>query len=196
MLLEMIDSKKKLMQYLSADAKANGVKLKGWKNRLRNSFNPTWQFIIALRKYEFAKNKQSVLMTPLLLWRWFNYHRLSVKLGFAIPPNVVESGLSLPHYGNIIINSACRIGKNCRIHAGVNIGASGGSLKAPIVGDNVYFAPGVKLFGDIHIGNGCFVAANSVVNKSFPDNCVLAGMPAVSKKSIEQFWWQQNGLNL
>lgn len=192
----MIDSKIKLIQYLAADAKANGVKLKGLKNKLRNSFNPTWQFIVALRKYELAKNKRKAWMIPLLLWRWYNYHRLSVKLGFTIPPNVVESGLSLPHYGNIIINPACRIGRNCRIHVGVNIGASGGSIKAPIVGDNVYIAPGAKLFGDIRIGNGCFVAANSVVNKSFPDNCVLAGMPAVSKKLIEQFWWQQNGLNL
>ena len=181
---------------MSADAKANGVKLKGWKNKLRNSFNPTWQFIVALRKYEFAKNKRSVLRIPLLLWRWYNYHRLSVKFGITIPPNVVESGLSLPHYGNIIVNPACRIGKNCRIHVEVNIGASGGSVKAPIVGDNVYIAPGAKLFGDIRIGHGCFVAANSVVNKSFPDNCVLAGMPAVSKKPTEQFWWQQNGLNL
>lgn len=65
----MIDSKIKLIQYLAADAKANGVKLKGLKNKLRNSFNPTWQFIVALRKYELAKNKRKAWMIPLLLWR-------------------------------------------------------------------------------------------------------------------------------
>ena len=189
----MIDSKKKLMQYLAADAKANGIKLRGWQNKLRNRFNPIWQFLKALRKYEYAKNTNKRM---LMLVRWLKWHCLSIKLGFTIPPNVCDAGLSLPHYGNIIINPNSRIGKNCRIHVGVNIGANGGGNKAPIIGDNTYIAPGVKLFGDIVIGENCFIAANSVVNKTFPDNCIIAGVPVIIKKGTKKCWWQQNGISL
>lgn len=51
---------------------------------------------------------------------------LSQRLGFYIPINTCGPGLSLPHYGTIIINKNACIGKNCRIHACVNIGASAG----------------------------------------------------------------------
>ena len=33
----------------------------------------------------------------------------SVKLGFSIPINSCGYGLSLPHYGNIVINPLCKI---------------------------------------------------------------------------------------
>ena len=125
----MITTKDILEEYITADAKANGVKLFGIKNKLKNRFNPIWQFLVALRRYEYTRNhcKRNILTMLIFLLRWKRYHRLSVKLGFSIPPNVCNRGLSLPHYGNIVINPACKIGKNCRIHVGVNIGANGGS---------------------------------------------------------------------
>ena len=59
--------------------------------------------------------------------RWvlakYKFRKISVKLGFSIPINVLGSGLSLPHRGNIIVNPQTKIGENCRIHVGVNIGA-------------------------------------------------------------------------
>ena len=96
------------------------------------------------------------------------------------------------HYGLLIINTDTRIGKNCRIHARVNIGGSGkfkkeGDTKryAPTIGDNTYIGPGAKLFGSINIGNNCVTGANAVVNKSFEDNNItIGGVPAkkISKK--------------
>ena len=107
------------------------------------------------------------------------FNKFSYKLGYTIPLNVIGSGLALPHYGTIVINSKSKIGKNCRIHVGVNIGANGGSNAAPQIGDDVYIGPGAKIIGDIIIADGVIIGANAVVCKSidFP-NTVWAGVPA------------------
>ena len=46
-----------------------------------------------------------------------------------------------------------RIGKNCRINACTNIGRAsihgGQETGAPVIGDNVYIAPGAKIFGPV-----------------------------------------------
>ncbi|WP_368251039.1 hypothetical protein [Enterococcus sp. 2201sp1_2201st1_B8_2201SCRN_220225] len=57
----------------------------------------------------------------------------------------------------IIINPDCKIGKNCRIHCGTNI--DGDPKQVPIIGDDCYIGPGVKLFGPIKIGNNTKIGA-------------------------------------
>ena len=85
-----------------------------------------------------------------------------------------------------------KIGKNCRIHVCTNIGRaiSHGEAGAPIIGDNVYIGPGVKMFGKIKIGHNTAIGANSVVNKSFEEgNCTIAGVPAkkISDNTSESY---------
>lgn len=81
------------------------------------------------------------------------------------------------------------MGANCRLHACVNIGASGGSKKAPSIGDNVYIGPGAIIFGDIVIPDNVTIGANATVNKSFEtENCVLAGTPAEIVKTNMPNW--------
>lgn len=124
-----------------------------------------------------------------LLWLFAKcrFRRLSIKLGYSIPINVFGPGLSLPHRGNIIINPNARIGANCRIHVGVNIGAHKG--KAPIIGDNVYIGPGAIIFGDIHIANNVTIGANATVNKSIlQENVVIGGTPARILKENYKNW--------
>lgn len=58
---------------------------------------------------------------------------MSIKLGFSNPNNVIDAGLSIAHYGTIVISPYAKIGKNCRIHTCVNIGASAGNHKAPSI---------------------------------------------------------------
>ena len=154
------------------------------------TFCPVFRFIVLLRFNEYLLNSKKILLLRVFFIFW--YRRLGVRLGFSIPLNVFDYGLGIVHYGLVIVNTDARIGKNCRIHAGVNIGGSAGFKKkedikryAPTIGDNTYIGPGAKLFGPINIGNNCVIGANAVVNKSFEDdNITIGGVPAriISKK--------------
>lgn len=91
--------------------------------------------------------------------------------------------MRINHYGLIVVNPEARVGKFCDIHQGVNIGQNVEPGSVPIIGDNCYIGPGVKLFGRIHIGNSIVIGANSVVNKSFEENDItIAGIPAKKVK--------------
>lgn len=54
------------------------------------------------------------------------------------------------------------------------------------VGDNCWFGANVSVMSGVTIGNGCVIAAGSVITKDIPDNCLVAGVPATVKKIIEQ----------
>lgn len=138
-------------------------------------------------------------VNPILLLIYYialkKYWALSIKLGFSIPVNTFGPGLSIAHYGTIIVNDNARIGANCRIHGCVNIGASKGSRKAPQIGNNVYIGPSAVIFGDIHIADNVTIGANATVNRSCEvENVVLAGSPAKIVKENCNNWIQFNNV--
>ncbi|MDD4968798.1 MAG: DapH/DapD/GlmU-related protein [Paludibacter sp.] len=53
-----------------------------------------------------------------------------------------------------------------------------------VIEDNVWIGENVAIMPNITIGAGCIIGANSVVTKSFPENSVLAGVPAKLIKSL------------
>ena len=178
----MIKSKSDYKNYLKKDKVALGVKSSNIENRIIQfiSPNPIWTFQKRLRKFEYYGNcKNNGILKIYVYYLRYLFKKTSVKLGFSIPPNVFGPGLAIVHYGTIVVNIATKVGENCRMHAGVNIGASGGSKKAPIIGDNVYIGPGAKIYGNITIANNCAIGANAVVNKTFSEESKsIAGVPA------------------
>lgn len=184
----MINSKKAYKQFLKSDKEALGINNNNILLNIKDFFFPNyiWKFQKLLRKLEYFHNcKNKGLNKFYYYYLKFRFRVLSVKLGFSIPINVFGPGLSIVHYGTIIVNRNTKVGKNCRIHACTNIGASGGNLEAPQIGDNVYIAPGAKIYGDIKIANNIAIGANSVVYKSFNKNgTMIAGNPAKEIKKI------------
>ena len=172
----MICSKKDLKDYLDADRIALDRKRKS-----PSLFDLIWKFEISLRKNEYYNNcKHGFWWKPVKAYHGFKLRIISLLCGYEIPLNCIDKGLSIAHKGTIIINKYAHIGENCRLHVGVNIGTVPGCPHvAPQIGDNVYIAPGVKLYGNIEVGGGIIIGANSVVNKSFKEeNICIAGVPA------------------
>lgn len=166
----MINNKKELAYYLECDKVALGKKTS--KPSLFG--DEIWKFQICIRKLDYYAKKGGLLKHYYRL----KYHRLSVKLGFSIPYNKTGAGLAIVHYGTIVIASNVRIGCNCRIHAGVNIGANAGETQAAVIGDNVYIGPGAKIIGNIIIGDNSVIGANAVVTKDVPPSVTVGGIPA------------------
>lgn len=184
----MIQTKIDLRNYIKQDRIMNGV---SEKTSLIHAFMrmlaPAYgiRFLYYLRKEEFYTNRNSILR----YYYMYKKRKLGIKLGYSIPPNVFGPGLSLPHYGTIIVSKYAKIGCNCRLHVSTNIGASAGNHVAPVIGDNVYIGPGAILFGDIYIADNITIGANTTVNKNFDTpNVVLAGSPAKVVKDNYDNW--------
>ncbi len=94
----------------------------------------------------------------------------------------IGKGLIIVHGHDIVIGADAVIGERCKIFNGVTLGnkdvfqTSKGNQ--PTIGDNVILSSGAKILGPIKIGNNVIIGANSVVINNFPDNVVIAGIPA------------------
>lgn len=173
----MIDNKETYRKYLKQDRLALGRQQDA---RPRLFGDEIWQFEILLRKVEYDLNCRRGAVGRLIgKWHKMRFHRLSVRLGFTIPPNVFGPGLSIPHYGTIVVHGNVRAGKNCRLQEGVTIGATNGSHEAAVIGDNCYFGSGAKVIGAVRIADDVAVGANAVVTRDIAEpGTTWAGIPA------------------
>jgi serine O-acetyltransferase len=170
-----IKNKRDYLYYLQADLCSK--KLDKWKFSYRRKY-PILYYQRVMRKvgYYRAKKKNSKFYNFLFNLENRKLQKLGIKMGFSMYPTTFGPGLKLGHYGCIIVNGKARIGKNCEIQGGVNIGIHKGGV--PTIGSNVYIGPGAKIFGAITIGDNVSIGANAVVNKNIPANCVVVGIPA------------------
>lgn len=173
----MILSKEDYIEYIKTDALAN--KRKTIHSRMLRSGEEIWSFIVTLRKLELYTNTKGVFNLFLRFFYLIRFRQKSRQLGFSIPINTCEKGLSLVHFGLIVINSKAKIGRNCRIHEGVTIGATNGSDEAPIIGNNVFIGSGAKIIGGIKIADDVSIGANAVVVKDVLEpGITVGGIPA------------------
>lgn len=72
------------------------------------------------------------------------------------------------------------------VEAHLRINEKGEELSFPItIGDNVWIGGGAFINPGVTIGSGAVVASGAVVTKDVPENALVAGVPAVVKKYIE-----------
>ncbi|MCC5895080.1 MAG: sugar O-acetyltransferase [Alkalibacterium sp.] len=63
---------------------------------------------------------------------------------------------------------------------------SGQEFGRPItIGNNCWVGTNATIIGGVTLGDNCVVAAGAVVTKSFPDNVVIAGVPAQVIRKID-----------
>lgn len=170
----MIQSRKDLHDYLAADRKALG------RTRTRPSwFDDVWRFEIVLRKCEYYTNCDCGILGKLLRHYYrFRKYQLGVRCGFTIPVNVFDKGLCLVHTGTCVVSPYARVGRDCRLHVGVNIGGHKGGY--PQLGNHVYIGPGAKIFGAVTIADDVAIGANAVVSRSIQiPGISIGGIPAV-----------------
>jgi serine O-acetyltransferase len=138
--------------------------------------SPGLHAIVIHRFGQWLKKKNlllRILLEPIYLTL---FHRIRTKWGIEISRSAeIGGGFYIGHYGGITISGLSRIGRNVNVSQLVTIGVSGQGEKrgAPTIGDNVYIAPGAKIFGKIHVGSNVKIGANSVVYQDIPDNAIV-----------------------
>lgn len=134
------------------------------------------------------------------------YHRIGHWLkqrGVPLLPRLVDYFIRLVF--SAWIPSSARLGKNVRFGYGAlgvvvhgqarigdhvliaqNVTIAGKNNHVPSIGNFVYVGAGAKILGDVTIGDGCIIGANSVVLKDVPSGCIVGGIPAkVLKENID-----------
>ena len=122
--------------------------------------------------------------------------------GWIYGRGVLEIGLNSWLSPGVIVtthpDAPVRIGANCDVGHGAEfitgshlIGGPGrragqGTALPITVGDGSWIGTGARILGGVSIGRGCIVAAGAVLTRSVPDNTLVAGVPAVSKRSLPE----------
>jgi len=143
--------------------------------------------MIAMRLYRFS--------------RWLYERRLTLFAKLIMEVNNCINNSYIPYtaqigrgtkfaYGGIavVIHTNSIIGENCTIGQCVTIGGRTGHGGPPIISDNVYIGPGVRLLGNYTIGNNVVIGANSVVLDEVGENSIVVGIPGkVVSRDVSKF---------
>jgi serine O-acetyltransferase len=177
-------------QTTRADLKVQGV------SKYRFSFRwtrPEIHLVRMLRQVELLREmkRTKVLAMPLYYFQRWRYQNLCLRTGTTLPLGVFEGGLSIAHIGTVTINSEARVGRNCRLHPGVTIGATRG--ESPRIGDDVFIGPNSVLVGNITIGDRVHIGPGVVITSDVPaDTLVVAGLPLMRPRNRPT--WQSERL--
>lgn len=150
--------------------------LKSWVKSF--IFTPGFTYIVIYRKARGSKN----ILSKIIYRIWLRI--LQMIYHFQIPYQTeIGEGFYIGHFGNIIINSKAKLGKNVNITTGVVIGQTNRGKKqgVPTIGSEVWIGANSVIVGNIKIGNNVLIAPNSYINFDVPDNSIVIGNPAKIK---------------
>lgn len=138
------------------------------------------QALLKIQRLGYFFHKKKIPVLPKLVY-YLNFFLFNSSV-----PSETQIGKGSKFaYGGIglVIHNRSVIGRNCTIGQGITIGGRSKEYQVPIIGDNVYLGAGCRILGPIKIGDNVIIAPNSVVIKDVPSNSMVAGIPAVVKKS-------------
>lgn len=101
--------------------------------------------------------------------------------GVEIHPGAqIGKRLVIDHGMGVVIGETSIIGDDCLIFHGVTLGGKSFSpvKRHPTLENQVVVGAGAKVLGNITIGQGASIGANSVVTKDIPPNSIATGIPA------------------
>jgi serine O-acetyltransferase len=113
------------------------------------------------------------LVSTTIDWVWGIKLPLTTRIG---------RRLRIWHHGSILLN-ARSIGNDVHIRHDTTLGAvrmedDGRPERLPVIEDDVDIGSGACVLGDIRVGNGAFVGANSAVLEEVPPGAKMFGVPA------------------
>lgn len=185
---EYIKTKEDLKNWLAMDAVNYPSQHHGFLKTLKYNLNATpimeqryiWDYVKTLRYAEYHINNHSLWHTLMRTYYLCKLRNLARKTGFQISTNTVGPGLCIYHWGAIIINENCKVGRNVTLYSGVLLGWKGDGQPCPIIGDHVFIGAGTKIIGNVHIGDNVTIGQNCVVTRDIPSNSlVVAQQPRV-----------------
>ena len=160
-----------------------------WRYRGRLGGGPFWnsflsipgfRYTVLLRLYAWARDTRwcSLGLRQLIV---LLLHRYSIRYGIDISRDArIGRGFYIGHFGGIFVNEGVVIGDNCNISQGVTLGQINRGPRAgcPIIGSNVYIAPGAKIIGRVTVGDFAAIGANAVVVYDVAPRTTVGGIPA------------------
>ncbi|WP_417310314.1 MULTISPECIES: serine O-acetyltransferase [Alphaproteobacteria] len=143
-----------------------------------------------LQPFLYFKGYQALQLHRIAHWLWsegrqnLSFHlqsRVSERFGVDIHPAAkIGQGVMIDHATSVVIGETAVVGDDCSLLHEVTLGGTGAAHedRHPKVGRGVLIGAGAKVLGNIEIGDHARIAAGSVVLKSVPAGCTVAGVPA------------------
>lgn len=106
--------------------------------------------------------------------------RAKRKTGIEIHPGaVIGKNLFIDHGCGVVIGETTIIGNDVVLYHGVTLGGVSNTHKKrhPTIGNGVVIGCGAKVLGDITVGEGAKIGANSVVVKNVTPYATVVGIP-------------------
>lgn len=96
----------------------------------------------------------------------------------------IGDAFHLVHAGHINIHPDVIIGDRVGIMHGVTLGMDGNKPGTPTIEDDVFVGANASVLGQVTVGKGAKIAANSLVITNVPAGAIAVGVPARALPSI------------